>query len=177
MTSKSYYHMLMSFCFTSAHWFWPAQINMWMNELHRVFFKFTVTCCPRLNHLSAARMWRSSSVMPLVTLTLFGCFIDEEGSIKGKCISLLAFSLLMFHITDTSGDSSVSTSIRNSFNKTQINCSAATSNRDYLQQNNSTIVLVSVKSYRQVEFTHWTKFCPHESLFCINVGLMQTSEW
>lgn len=64
MTGNSYYYMLTTHCSTSAHWLWPARMNM--NEPHKLFFKHAVMRRPRLNHLSAARMRRSSSAMPLV---------------------------------------------------------------------------------------------------------------
>lgn len=50
--------------------------------------------------------------MPPVTSTLFGCFIDEEGSIKRGCTSLLAFRLLMFCIADVPGGFGVPRTIR-----------------------------------------------------------------
>lgn len=50
--------------------------------------------------------------MPPVTSTLFGCFIDEEGSIKRGCTSLLAFRLLMFRIADVPGGVGVPRTIR-----------------------------------------------------------------
>lgn len=101
-----------------------AEVILWTTPSSRVFFHHTVLQRPHLNHLSTMCMWRSSRVMPLVTLTLFGCFIDEEGSIKGKCTSLSTFSLLLFHIMDVSQETSVflplsergSTSLKSTFN-------------------------------------------------------------
>lgn len=75
-----------------------AEIIKIRTRLYDVSCKNTVSQCPHLNHLSSAWMYRSSRVMPPITLTFYGCFIDEKSSIRGKCTSRSTFRLLMFRI-------------------------------------------------------------------------------